>query len=95
MLPDLQIHLPEFSKVLVGAFFNYLRNSYPKGFTAKSQNKDLWGRSCLRNAPVVVMAPQGGKISRKINKMATLRKEIAKALERDFLDLREISKLFG
>ncbi len=35
------------------------------------------------------------EVSSKIDKMSTLRKKIAEALEGDFLDLREISKLFG
>ncbi len=35
------------------------------------------------------------QVSSKNGKMSTLRKKIAEALEKDFLDLREISKLFG
>jgi len=34
-------------------------------------------------------------VNLKIEKMSTLRKKIGEALERDSLDLREISKLFG
>jgi hypothetical protein len=38
---------------------------------------------------------QNSEASLKIDKMSTLRKKIAEALEEDSLDLREISKLFG
>jgi len=38
---------------------------------------------------------QNSEVSLKIDKMSTLRKKIAEALEGDSLDLREISKLFG
>jgi len=44
---------------------------------------------------IVPFIHKNSEVSPKIDKMPTLRKRIAEALEGDFLDLREISKLFG
>jgi predicted Zn-ribbon and HTH transcriptional regulator len=51
--------------------------------------------------PTLILPLRGGRrffltqLGYKKDKMSTLRKKIIEALEKDFLDLREISKLFG